>query len=201
MDGAQSIELSSELIILMAIRQGRADFFDHVIEHAETMCKAQQSGILDPEDRKLLRSDIIAQIAELFFVMKEAGVSSPAALDAYLRRHNDEIKKSISECKRGYNRFGISKVRLESSLFSEGQIKFNIHESSNGSITFDQRSIAKLLCEAMSFESCRTALLILAKFNLINRYEFDKVVLIRPNGVIERMFRNHLATINKMICR
>lgn len=197
MDGAQTP--TPELISLLAIRQGRADFFDRVIAHAEAHRGSNLAGCLDPEDRKLLRSETVSQIAELFFAIDEAGLTTPEALAGFLHRHNADMQANIAASHRGYTRFGVSCKRIQAATFSEQQINFIIHESSSGVVTFDQRSIAKLLTEVMSFESCRTALLALARFGLIHRHEFGSIVLIRSNGVLETIFRDHLRTIHHII--
>lgn len=184
---------STALLCLAALRQARADFFDQVVDHAETWRKEEGVSELSREDRKLLRSEGTAQIAELFFVIEEGNINTPDALRGFFERHNDDMRSLLATCERGYTRFGLSEGRLKSAVFKDRQIDLVLHESSHGKVTFDQRSIGKVLAEAMSFESCRSLLLLLANSGLLKRNSFQSIVLVSPNGKIEDMYRRHLS--------
>ena len=186
---------SSELICLSAMRQARADFYDGVVSFAEDWRCKQQENDLSREERKLLRSDSVAQIAEFFFVLSEGGLNEPERIKAFLSRHNEDMAKLLGNCERGYTRFGLSAARLKEAHFSPHQINLIIHESANGPITFDQRSIGKILTQVMSFESCRTLLVLLASVGLLQRRDFRSLVLISSNGLLEDLYRTQLSAI------
>ena len=64
------LSLSPELVCLMALRQARADFFDAVVEAAEEWRRSQRQPRAFRDERRLMRSDGVAQIAEFFFVLR-----------------------------------------------------------------------------------------------------------------------------------
>jgi hypothetical protein len=176
----------------MALRQARADFFARVLETAEAWRRAQAEPDLSPEERKVLRSEGVAQIAEFFFVLREAGLSSPAAIASFLGRHNADMQALLDSCNRGYTLFGLSASRIREAMFQPHQIELILHESAGDTVTFDQRSIGKILTQVMSFESRRTLLVLLASTGLLHRRDFRSVVLISSNGTIEDLYRQHL---------
>lgn len=186
---------SPELICLAALRQARADFFDQVVQVAETSRQSKSEPDLTREERKLLRSDGVAQIAEFFFVLKEAGLTSPAAITGLLERHNADMEALLASCDRGYTRFGLSAPRIQEAMFKPHQVELILHESAGGIVTFDQRSVGKILTQVMSFESCRTLLILLASTGLLQRRDFRSVVLVSSNGRIEDIYREHLRAI------
>ena len=186
------LSLSPELVCLMALRQARADFFDAVGEAAEEWRRAQREPELSRDERRLMRSDGVAQIAEFFFVLRDAGLTSPAAIADFLRRHNADMQALLDSCSRGYTRFGLSAARIREAMFQPHQIDLIVHESSGERATFDQRSIGKILTQVMSFESCRTLLVLMASAGLLQRRDFRSVVLISSHGTIEDIYRRHL---------
>ena len=125
-----------------------------------------------------MRSDGVAQIAEFFFVLRDAGLTSPTTIAGFLRRHNDDMQALLDSCSRGYTRFGLSAARIREAMFQPHQIDLIVHESSGERATFDQRSIGKILTQVMSFESCRTLLVLMASAGLLQRRDFRSVVLI-----------------------
>jgi hypothetical protein len=190
---------SPELICLGAFRQARADFFDAVVETAEAWRLSRGEPDLLWQERKLLRSEGVAQIAEFFFVLRDAGLTSPAALASFLSRHNADMQALLDSCSRGYTRFGLSAARIKGAMFEPHQVELILHESAGDTVTFDQRSLGKVLTQVMSFESCRTLVVLLASTGLLQRRDFRALVLISSNGTIESLFGQHLRSIVKEI--
>jgi hypothetical protein len=186
---------SPELICLTALRQARADFFAAVVETAEGWRRSRGEPDLSPEERKVLRSEGVAQIAEFFFVLHEAGLTSPAAIASFLGRHNADMQALLDSCTRGYTRFGLSAARIREAMFQPHQVDLIVHESAGYTVTFDQRSIGKILTQVMSFESCRTLIVLLAGTGLLQRRDFRSVVLVSSKGIIESHYRQHLRSI------
>lgn len=193
MDGDQAISL--KLICLAAMRQARADFYDQVVKSAEEWRAQKHDTHLTREERKLLRSDGVAQIAEFFFVFRESDLADADGITSFLLRHNEDMTALIESCDRGYTRFGLSAARIKEALFKPHQIDLIVHESASGSLTFDQRSIGKILTQVMSFESCRTILVLLASCGLLTRRDFRSVVLISSNSRLEDLYSDYLGAI------
>lgn len=189
------LKLSVELQCLAAFRQARADFFNQVVSACEASRTPSEGAELTREERKLIRGEGVAHLAELFFTISEVQISSSDDIRDFLVRHNEDMQRMLSECQRGYTRFGLSASRLKEAIFKDHQIDMILHESSNGTITFDQRSVGKILTQVMSFESCRTLLLLLAEGGLITRRDFRSVVLISPNGRLEALYKDHLTQV------
>ena len=187
-----STQFSRELICLAAMRQARANFFDRVVDHAETWRRDRGEDDPTRDERKLLRSEGVAQIAEFFFAILEGGVNSPEALRSFFERHNADMSALLETCERGYTRFGLSESRVKSAMFKDHQIDLVVHESSHGVVTFDQRSIGKILTQVMSYESCRTLLILLSGAGLLKRRDFRAVVLISSDGTLESLYKDHL---------
>ncbi len=190
-----SDQFSRELICLAAMRQARSDFFDRVVDHAEAWRRDRGEDEPSRDARKLLRSEGVAQIAEFFFAIREGGISTSEALRGFFDRHNADMAALLETCERGYTRFGLSESRVKSAIFKDHQVDLVIHESSHGTVTFDQRSIGKILTQVMSYESCRTLLILLSEAGLLQRRDFRAVVLISSNGTLESLYRDHLSYI------
>lgn len=199
--GTQAPDFSAELLLLFAYRKSSADFYDRVVDHAETHRAGRGEPELSREERKSLRSDGLLQIAEFFFAIGEAGITTPEAIRGFLGRHNDDMQAMLETCERGYTRFGLSAARIREAVLQPHQIDLIVHESEGGPLTFDQRSIGKILTPQMSFETCRTLLVLMASAGLIRRRDFRSVVLISSNGVIEGMYRDHMRSLLEAVPR
>ncbi|MCB1465577.1 MAG: hypothetical protein KDK08_00110, partial [Rhizobiaceae bacterium] len=133
----QQTTFSSTLVCLGALRRAREQFFDSVVEHAEGWRTRHDEPELTREERKLLRSESTAQIAEFFFLIEEGGINTPDSLTAFFERHNAAMEALLKTCERGYTRFGLSQDRIEKAKFSKQQIEYVLHESSRGIVTLD----------------------------------------------------------------
>lgn len=180
---------------LAALRQARATFFNAIEEHA-----AKQAGLASPADlerehRKLLRSEAAAQIAEFFYVLKFGGIEVPDGLQGFLERHNEDMTALLQTCTRGYTVGGLSAQRIKRAIFSPAQINYVLHESANGKPRFDQHSLQRIFTQVMSFESCRTLIVLLASFGLLQRWEFNQVIVGSP-GILEDLYKEYLETVS-----
>lgn len=189
---SQLTDFSTELHLLFAHRRSRAEFYDEVVGCAEDHRREQGEAELTREERKSLRSEGLLQVAEFFFAIDEARINEPRKIRGFLERHNEDMAKMLDTCERGYTRFGLSAARVKEAILKSHQIDLIVHESESGQLTFDQRSIGKILTPQMSFETCRTLLVLMASAGLIRRRDFRSVVLISSNGVIEKMYKAHL---------
>lgn len=196
---SQVSDFSTELLLLFAHRKSRADFYDQVVSYAEDHRKEQGEAELTREERKSLRSEGLLQVAEFFFAIDEARISAPEKIRGFLERHNEDMLAMLDTCERGYTRFGLSAARIKEAVLKPHQIDLIVHESESGQLTFDQRSIGKILTPQMSFETCRTLLVLMATAGLIRRRDFRSVVLISSNGVIEKVYKAHLSQLVEAI--
>ncbi|MBO9436505.1 hypothetical protein J7394_19990 [Ruegeria sp. R13_0] len=182
------------LVCLSAMREARAKFYAGVEAHAAAHCGLDDVALLDREDRKTLRSDAVAQIAEFFYVLKYSKMKIPGDLEGFLRRHNDDMAAMEASCRNGYTVGGLSLQRLKRAKFSDPQINYVLHESESGEPRFDQQSLQRIFTQIMSFETCRNVLLVLAQFGLLRRWDFN-LVLIGSDGTLEGLYRAHLEEI------
>lgn len=189
----QATEISPELLLLFAYRKSTADFYDKVVSFAEAHRSDRGEPELTREERKSLRSEGLLQVAEFFFAIGDAGITTPERIRGFLERHNADMLAMLETCERGYTRFGLSAARIKEAVLKPHQIDLIAHESEGGQLTFDQRSIGKILTPQMSFETCRTLLVLMASAGLIRRRDFRSVVLISSNGAIEQMYKDHLS--------
>jgi hypothetical protein len=183
--------ISPELNCLSALRGARAWLFGEIEAHAAAHVGLGSVAELDRDHRKLLRGEPVAQIAEFFYVLRDGGVSVPDGLRAFLLRHNEDMAALLASCRNGYSVGGLSEQRIKRSMFSDAQINYVLHESSNGQIRFDQQALQRIFTQTMSFESCRTLLVLLADFGFLHRWEFNQVI-IASNGRLEDLFAEHL---------
>jgi hypothetical protein len=185
---------SAELVCLSALRGARAWFFGEIEAHAAAHAGLGSAADLDREHRKLLRSEPVAQIAEFFYVLRDGNITVPDGLRGFLIRHNEDMDALLASCRNGYTVGGLSDQRIRRSMFSEAQINYVLHESSNGQIRFDQQALQRIFTQTMSFESCRTLLVLLAEFGFLHRWEFNQVI-IASNGRLEDLFAEHLTRV------
>lgn len=186
--------ISRELVCLAALRQARSRFFRTLEKLAVDARQEAGDPVLSREQSKLLRSEGVAQIAEFFFIVRDGGISDPDALRSFLERHNDDMRVLLEDCERGYTSGGLSRERVERSIFTDKQIQYILHECESGEVRFDQQSLQRIFTQSMSFESCRKLLILLAECGFLNRWEYNQV-LISSKGVLEDLYREHLSTI------
>lgn len=186
--------LSAPMNCLAAMREARVQFFASIEAHAAQHQGLAEAGHLDREHRKLLRSEAVAQIAEFFYVLRYGGIKIPDGLKGFLERHNEDMARLEASCKNGYTIGGLSAQRIRKAKFSPAQINYVLHESSGGQPRFDQQSLQRIFTQIMSFETCRTVLVVLAEFGFLQRWEFNQV-LVGSTGVLEDLYGKHLETI------
>lgn len=186
--------MGPELICLSAMRNARVNFFAGVEAHAAKISGANDVTLLEREHRKTLRSDAVAQIAEFFYVLSHGGLKIPDDLHGFLSRHNADMEALETSCRNGYTVGGLSIQRIRRARFSPAQINYVMHESANGQPRFDQQSLQRVFSQIMSFETCRSVLVILSEFGFLQRWEFNQVV-IGSTGVLEELYRSHLEEI------
>lgn len=191
-------KISRELMCLAASRQAKAVFFRKLETIAIETRETAGEPPLTRDQRKLMRSDGVAQIAEFFFVIRDGGVSSPEALRQFLQRHNEDMEVLLASCERGYTVGGLSRERIEKSIFSDRQIDYLMHECASGEPRFDQQSLQRIFTQSMSFETCRKLVILLAEGGFLNRWEYNQV-LISSKGILEDLYRDHLTTIVEAI--
>ena len=183
-----------DLTCLSAMRQARATFFRSVETHAAAAAGLHGPPALDRDHRKLLRSEGVAQIAEFFYVLKFGGLSMPDDLRGFLERHNADMERLMASCLNGYTEGGLSRQRLKRAIFSPAQVNYVLHESANGRARFDQQSLQRIFTQSMSFETCRTLLVLLADYDFLQRWEFNQVI-IGSRGILEDLYKEQLDTI------
>lgn len=189
---------TKDLICLGAMREARARFFAAVEARAAENAGLNGPEALDREYRKVLRSEGVGQIAEFFYVLRYAGIHIPDGLRGFLERHNADMDSLLASCSNGYTVGGLSEQRLRRAKFSEPQIRYVMHESSSGEPRFDQQSLQRIFTQIMSFETCRSILVILAEFGLLRRWEFNQVVVGSP-GFLEDTYKAHLEEIVRAV--
>lgn len=180
-----------DLVCLAALRGARAAFFSGVEAHAAAHAGLDGPSALDREHRRLLRSDAVAQIAEFYYVLRHGGIEIPDGLRGFLERHNADMEALLASCRNGYTVGGLSAARIKRSMFSEAQINYVLHESAGGTPRFDQQSLQRIFTQTMSFETCRTLLVLLSEFGFLQRWEFNQVI-IGSRGVLEDLYGQHI---------
>lgn len=192
--------ITAELQLLAAIRSSQAEFCDQIIAAAAEYRAAnplERSTVLDAEEVRQLRSSGATQVAEFFYIIEERGLAEPAALRAYLNRHNESLQAKLDDLRRSgqaYTGNGLSRDRIASGLLEAEQIENLVDEAEDGRLRFDQTSLACLLVDAMSAESCRKLLLLLANCGFLRRIGRNNV-RVRSEGKLEQLYRMHLSAI------
>jgi hypothetical protein len=189
--------VSSEAPISRAVRfvavyrASWSEFFEDLALFALRGQDGLKKSELSLEDLRSLKSEGVGLISELFYIFRSAGLSSPTKLQGFLERHNSDMRALIASCQRGHTATGLSADRIKKSIFTERQIAYVIHESSHGELRLDQNSLQRILIQSMSFESCRSKLVLLAKFGLLRRHEYNQVLISSP-GTLEDAYGRHL---------
>lgn len=166
-------------------------FFDELAQSAVAFSANDSTEELTSEELRSLKSESVGLISELFYVFRQAGLAKPEKLRAFLDRHNHDMKELAATCVRGYTKTGLAQDRIKKSIFTERQIAYVIHESSHGELRIDQNSLQRILVQSMSFESCRSKLVLLSKFGLLRRHEYNQVLISSP-GVLEDAYGRHV---------
>ncbi|MGB7262704.1 MAG: hypothetical protein WBC68_11595 [Albidovulum sp.] len=182
------------LLCLVAMREARTKFFGMVEAHAVAYRIENSMPEIAPEQRRILRSDTVAQIAEFYYILQSAHISGDKALRGFLERHNQDMRDLLGSCVRGRARNGLAEERIKAALFSDKQINYVVHESQQGGPRFDQQSLARIFIQSMSRETCRTTLVFLSECGFFDRHEFNQVLIV-SKGVLEQLYSEYLAVI------
>lgn len=193
------VTLSRELTVLRAIRLARATFMRRLVEHATAHLAETGDGSasLSPEELRQLKSEGVVQIAEIFFLFEETGMNDPALLRSRLEMHNEALGAKLTQMRENnlaHTPEGLSRDRLASGILDDGKIQMLVDEAEWGELRFDQSSLSSLLIELMAPESCRTLVILLARFGFLKRIGTNNV-RIRSLGKLEQLYREHLAQI------
>jgi len=193
------VTLSRELTVLRAIRLARATFMRRLVEHAMAHLAETGDGSasLSPEELRQLKSEGVVQIAEIFFLFEETGMNDPALLRSRLEMHNEALGAKLTQMRENnlaHTPEGLSRDRLASGILDDGKIQMLVDEAEWGELRFDQSSLSSLLIELMAPESCRTLVILLARFGFLKRIGTNNV-RIRSLGKLEQLYREHLAQI------
>ena len=197
---------TAELHLLAAIRASQLAFCDQLIAAALEYRAANPvrgSSVLSPDEIRQLRSDGTAQLAEFFFTIEERGLAEPVALRAYLNRHNDALQAKLEGLRKdgqAFTRNGLSRDRIAGGLLEAAQIDNLVEEAEDGRLRFDQTNLACLLVDAMSAESCRKLVLVLANCGFLRRIGRNNV-RVRSEGKLERLYRAHLTAILQQLAK
>jgi hypothetical protein len=192
--------LSVELSCLDAIRDARVWFLKAVLAHAAEHRAAhpiEGSACLTREEIKHLRSDGVPQVAELLFTIDDLGLGDPQRLRSYLETHNEALETKLEDLAhkgQAYTDNGLSRERISDARLSDDQIQTLVDEAEDGRLRFDQTTFACLLMDAMAAESCRKLILLLSDCGFMRRMGHS-TVRVRSTGVLERLYREHLAQI------
>lgn len=199
--GGYPVTLSRELAVLRAIRLARATFMRRLVEHATAHLAETGDGSatssLSPEELRQLKSEGVVQIAEIFFLFEETGMSDPALLRSRLEMHNEALETKVAQMRENnlaHTPEGLSRDRLAGGILDDSKIQMLVDEAEWGELRFDQSSLSSLLIELMAPESCRTLVILLARFGFLKRIGTNNV-RIRSLGKLEQLYREHLAQI------
>lgn len=168
-------------------------FVDAILEHAKNH---RQSNSLSPIPEKDIRRlqmshEGIAMVSEIFAILSRSDRNRAAHLRSILEAHNFSVKQGIGSQGRGV---GMPAKRLEAAGFSEQQISFTLRLSTDEKVAVDQRTLCKLLATVMSFESCRSLIVLLSDVGLLHREDIGNILITSP-GHLETYYSNYLRTI------
>lgn len=183
--------LSRSVRFVAVYRASWSAFFDEIVQAAVAAKIEPESNSFSSEELRALQSDGVGLISEFFYLVRTAGLSSPSKLRGFLDRHNADMKNLAESCQGGYTKTGLSLERIQKSIFSEKQIAYVMHESSHGELRLDQNSLQRIFVQSMSFESCRSKLVLLAEFGLLRRHEYNQVLISSP-GILEDAYARHV---------
>ncbi len=183
-------EIRLDLEALQAYREARLEFSNRVVEFNQTS---------ERETIAALRSDATYQLAEFIFLIVSFEINTEVEFDGLIERHNEYITNLLKDRDK-CQRMGLRKDRLLSSIF-DGEVRpraLKIWSDENGAI--DQSSMARFLVTVMSDETTRKTLVACGKAGLIEReLSVFRVVLVRPNGILEGIYGDCLRTARKKI--
>jgi transcriptional regulator with AAA-type ATPase domain len=167
-----------------------------LIDYAEAQLDTKGTKLIREEIAALKSHDIVL-ITEFFYVLWAVGDVTSERLEAYLEKHNADMRALIETDEKGRTRSGIATEQIRKSLLSPTQIRRVLHESSHGQVVFDQYTLQKLLRERLSFETSRTRLLLLGRTGLLRRHDVGNI-LYGSSGVLENLFHSHLLRLKEL---
>lgn len=193
-------EESRELTCLSAMTDGRAHFFQLLVEHASGHYAPSSPHRLLTDVIAVLREDHVYQVAKFFYLLEELDLRNPSKFQMLIERQNSDMAQLLNDRSRMLL-MGLNPQRVKDAMFSEDQQKkifFDSGVDSNGNVRLDQSDLGKFLAVFMSPESCRQAVVALAEAGLLIRRGHGKV-FVSSDGTLEYYFRQHLRLIDERI--
>lgn len=190
---------SLDFVCLEATRTARAAFFDEIIEHAQRhQAQLAQQGKKTAELAvTMLRSENTYQVAEFYYLIDEFGLNTPAKIEAFIERHNQDMQDLLADTRR-LGIYGIRQERIAAAIFSEEEKNKVVENAVGGRIRLDQSDIGRCLAALISPETCRKVVIALGDGGFFERKKTG-AVRVTSTGILEDCFRRHLREISKAI--
>lgn len=187
-NSCNSLGMTIDVSIVEALREAKKYFFDHLVE----ISKERDIELLGE-----LRQDAIFQIAEFFYLLRVCEVTTPDALRRYLDLHNLQMAALALDGER-LRRMGLRRERVEKAVFTDSGINSAALHFGEIHPTFDQSSLARLLVEVMSAETCRKAVIAIHRAGLFHRHDIGQV-LVTSTGQLETIYAEHVRRLRQQI--
>lgn len=199
--------------LLGAMRDAEEHFFDRIRLLAEdhrnthpcdvngrpiTEPENEDAFVLTEEEKRQLRLEGIVHLAELLYLLEVSGIARDAKrLCRWLHRHNETIiglKLRAAQGDPEIRARKLSPQRLDRGILTDYQIEAMVLEASDQGLRFDQTSLGALLIKAMSPESTRILIQLMARCGFLTRVRRASTS-IRSTGILESVFQDYLCEI------
>jgi len=168
-----------DVFTLQIYRNARLDFNERIV-------KASVDASEDVVET--LRTDMMYQLAEFYYLLSAFGIVSTTDFDGLLERHNDYLTALLADPQK-MSRMGLTKSRVLKAIF-DGETRPRVLKVwADAPGTIDQSSLARLLVGVMSDETARKTVVACASAGFLAREtSVFRMVLVRSNGVMERIY-------------
>lgn len=177
------INRSLDIKVLDCLQSSRALFFDLI---------CQQSVSTDPDIIAALNADAIHVIAEFYYRLKALGIEAAEDLERIAVEHNQRLGGMTSARPKGA-RPAPKPERIQRALFSTDVMLRLVQNWRDHRGAIDQSNLARFLVLEMSTETCRKAVVALAKAGCLDRVHTPYgTTLVISSGRLEEIFETAL---------
>lgn len=172
-------DLAKDLCLLEALREGKKDFYDTIIERSATD---------DYDVVTILRQEPTYQLAEFLFALSAYGIASAEAIKSLTELHNRYLTDLTGDREK-QRRIGLNEDRIKRALFTEERLSKLLENWRREPPAIDQSDLARLLVGVMSTETCRRVVVACERAGFVEREQSPySAILIYSNGLLEEIF-------------
>lgn len=187
---ADVAEVADDLFVQEQILHARA----RLIERLGAASRSRDEDVL-----YMLRTEVMQQFCEFFYLLKARGIEDAAEIDALAEVHNQHVDLLLRDPAK-MKRLSLRKDRLLDAIFTADTRPRLIETWAQRPGALDQSNLARFLVTVMSSETCRKLVVASAEAGFLERLRSPYgPTQLRSTGVMEEIYGGTLRDLRHAI--